>query len=75
LVVGIGGVGDIGLAPLVSGKDSIYHYVKTDEGPASIPCTLLPSGFGIVEKPEHVIGASIRAPGNAICMVGGATRF
>ena len=57
-------------APFVSGKDSFYNYFKTDEGPVSIPCTLLLSGFGVVEKPEHVVGASLRAPGNAICMVG-----
>ncbi|HEY2573009.1 MAG TPA: AIR synthase related protein, partial [Verrucomicrobiaceae bacterium] len=27
--------------PFVSGKDSFYNYFKTDDGPVSIPCTLL----------------------------------
>lgn len=57
-------------APFVSGKDSFYNYFKTDEGPISIPCTLLVSGFGVVEKPEHVVGASIRSPGNKLVLVG-----
>jgi phosphoribosylformylglycinamidine synthase len=57
-------------APFVSGKDSFYNYFKTDEGPISIPCTLLVSGFGVVEKQEHVVGASIRAPGNKLALVG-----
>jgi phosphoribosylformylglycinamidine synthase len=60
-------------APFVSGKDSFYNYFKTDEGPISIPCTLLVSGFGVVEKPEHVVGASIRKPGNKIALVGAAS--
>ena len=60
-------------APFVSGKDSFYNYFKTDEGPVSIPCTLLVSGFGIVEKPEHVVGASIREPGNKVALVGQAS--
>ena len=60
-------------APFVSGKDSFYNYFKTDEGPISIPCTLLVSGFGVVEKPEHVVGASIRQPGNKIALVGAAS--
>jgi len=57
-------------APFVSGKDSFYNYFKTDEGPISIPCTLLVSGFGVVEKQEHVVGASIRGPGNKLVLVG-----
>ena len=47
-------------APFVSGKDSFYNYFLTDEGPVSIPVTLLVSGFGIVEDAAHVTGASIR---------------
>ena len=59
--------------PFVSGKDSFYNYFKTDEGPISIPCTLLVSGFGVVEKPEHIVGASIRQPGNHLMMLGEAS--
>ncbi len=59
--------------PFVSGKDSFYNYFKTDEGPISIPCTLLVSGFGVVEKPEHIVGASIRNPGNHLMMLGEAS--
>lgn len=57
-------------APFVSGKDSFYNYFKTDEGPISIPCTLLVSGFGVVEKLEHVVGASLRGTGNKLALVG-----
>jgi len=56
--------------PFVSGKDSFYNYFKTEEGPVSIPCTLLVSGFGIVEDSKHVVGASLRRPGNRLCLVG-----
>lgn len=57
-------------APFVSGKDSFYNYFKTEEGPISIPCTLLVSGFGVVEKLEHVVGASLRGTGNKLALVG-----
>jgi phosphoribosylformylglycinamidine synthase len=57
-------------APFVSGKDSFYNYFKTDEGPISIPCTLLVSGFGVVEKQEHVVGSSLRGAGNKLAIVG-----
>jgi phosphoribosylformylglycinamidine synthase len=56
--------------PFVSGKDSFYNYFKTDEGPVSIPVTLLVSGFGVMEKSEHIIGSSIRKPGNKLCLLG-----
>jgi phosphoribosylformylglycinamidine synthase len=56
--------------PFVSGKDSFYNYFKTEEGPISIPVTLLVSGFGVVEKPEHVVGASFRGAGNKLHAVG-----
>ncbi|HEY2573139.1 MAG TPA: AIR synthase-related protein, partial [Verrucomicrobiaceae bacterium] len=56
--------------PFVSGKDSFYNYFKTDDGPVSIPCTLLVSGFGIIEEVRHVIGASLRGAGNKLCMLG-----
>jgi phosphoribosylformylglycinamidine synthase II len=57
-------------APFVSGKDSFYNYFKTDEGPVSIPVTLLVSGFGIVEDAKHIIGASLRGAGNKLCFLG-----
>jgi phosphoribosylformylglycinamidine synthase II len=60
-------------APFVSGKDSFYNYFKTEEGPISIPCTLLVSGFGVIEKPEHVVGASIRGSGRKLALVGEAS--
>ena len=60
-------------APFVSGKDSFYNYFKTDEGPVSIPCTLLVSGFGIVEEGSHVIGASARKVGSKLCLLGRAS--
>ena len=60
-------------APFVSGKDSFYNYFKTSEGPISIPTTLLLSGFGIVEDPKHVVGASIRKIGSKLCLVGQAS--
>jgi len=60
-------------APFVSGKDSFYNYFKTDEGPISIPCTLLVSGFGIVEDPKHIVGASIRGAGHKLALVGEAS--
>ncbi len=60
-------------APFVSGKDSFYNYFKTDEGPVSIPVTLLVSGFGIVENEKHVVGASVRGSGNKLCLVGQAS--
>jgi len=60
-------------APFVSGKDSFYNYFKTDEGPVSIPVTLLVSGFGVVEDASHVVGASIRGVGNKLALVGQAS--
>jgi phosphoribosylformylglycinamidine synthase subunit PurSL len=60
-------------APFVSGKDSFYNYFVTDEGPVSIPTTLLVSGFGIVEDAKHVVGASLRRVGSKICILGKTT--
>ena len=47
-------------APFVSGKDSFYNYFETEEGPVSIPVTILISGMGIVEDASHVTGSSLR---------------
>ncbi|MAS96808.1 MAG: phosphoribosylformylglycinamidine synthase subunit PurL [Verrucomicrobiales bacterium] len=57
-------------APFVSGKDSFYNYFETDEGPVSIPVTILISGMGIVEKPEHVTGSSLRKDDSVLCVIG-----
>lgn len=57
-------------APFVSGKDSFYNYFVTDEGPVSIPVTLLVSGFGILEDASHVVGASLRRTGSKIALLG-----
>ena len=59
--------------PFVSGKDSFYNYFLTDDGPISIPVTLLVSGFGVVEDAAHIVGASIRRAGSKLCIVGKTT--
>lgn len=56
--------------PFISGKDSFYNYFETEGGPVSIPVTLLVSAVGIVEDSAHITGASLRRPGNAICLLG-----
>ncbi len=60
-------------APFVSGKDSFYNYFITEDGPVSIPVTLLVSGFGIVEDARHVTGASLRRAGSKLCLLGRCT--
>ncbi len=57
-------------APYVSGKDSFYNYFETEDGPVNIPVTFLCSGFGVVEDPTHVRGASLRRNNSAIFIVG-----
>lgn len=57
-------------APYVSGKDSFYNYFETEDGPVNIPVTFLCSGFGVVEDPSHVRGASLRRNNSAIFIVG-----
>ena len=61
---GMAQAAEIYAAPFVSGKDSFYNYFKTDEGPVSIPTTLLVSGFGIVEHANHIVGSSVRRAGH-----------
>lgn len=56
--------------PFVSGKDSFYNYFETDDGPVSIPVTILISGMGIVEKKEHVTPSSLRSPDSVIAVLG-----
>ncbi|TDU81274.1 phosphoribosylformylglycinamidine synthase subunit II [Prosthecobacter fusiformis] len=60
-------------APFVSGKDSFYNYFITDEGPVSIPVTLLVSGFGVIEDASHVVGSSLRRPGSKLAILGKTT--
>jgi phosphoribosylformylglycinamidine (FGAM) synthase-like enzyme len=60
-------------APFVSGKDSFYNYFVTDEGPVSIPVTLLVSGFGIIEGDRPVVGSSLRKVGSKLCVLGHTT--
>jgi len=57
-------------APFISGKDSFYNYFETDEGPVSIPVTLLVSGLGIVEDAAHIMGSSIRRADSVLCLIG-----
>ena len=61
-------------APFVSGKDSFYNYFVTDEGPVSIPVTLLVSGIGIVQEAAHVTGSSLRRVGSKLCVFGETRR-
>jgi phosphoribosylformylglycinamidine synthase len=57
-------------APFVSGKDSFYNYFITDEGSVSIPCTLVVSGFGIIDTPNQKVGSSIRKVGSQMYILG-----
>ncbi|MGI8602798.1 MAG: phosphoribosylformylglycinamidine synthase subunit PurL [Verrucomicrobiales bacterium] len=57
-------------APFISGKDSFYNYFQTEEGPASIPVTVLVTGLGILEERAHIIGASLRRQDSALVLFG-----
>lgn len=57
-------------APFVSGKDSFYNYFETEEGPVSIPVTILVSGMGIVEESSHVTGSSLRRDDSVFALIG-----
>ncbi len=57
-------------APFVSGKDSFYNYFETEDGPVSIPVTILISGMGIVDDAAHVTGASIRRDDSVLAIIG-----
>ncbi|MEM7603673.1 MAG: AIR synthase-related protein, partial [Verrucomicrobiota bacterium] len=57
-------------APFVSGKDSFYNYFETEDGPVSIPVTILISGMGIVEDASHVTGASLRRDDSVLAIIG-----
>ncbi len=57
-------------APFISGKDSFYNYFETEEGPVSIPVTLLVSGLGVVGEAAHVTGSSLRRAGSKLCILG-----
>lgn len=60
-------------APFVSGKDSFYNFFKIEETgeSISIPVTLLLSGMGVVENPDHVVGSSLRRADSILAVVGG----
>jgi phosphoribosylformylglycinamidine synthase len=57
-------------APFISGKDSFYNYFITDDGPVSIPTTILLSGIGIVEDAAHVTGSTLRRAGSVLVLLG-----
>tara|TARA_R110002096_G_scaffold27094_8_gene83206 strand:- start:5689 stop:8139 length:2451 start_codon:yes stop_codon:yes gene_type:complete len=57
-------------APFVSGKDSFYNYFETEDGPVSIPVTILISGMGILDDSSHVVGASLRRKDSVMAMIG-----
>ena len=48
--------------PFISGKDSFYNYFETEDGPVSIPVTVLISGIGIIDEKTQLTGTSIRRP-------------
>lgn len=60
-------------SPFVSGKDSFYNYFQTEDGPVSIPVTVLISGMGIIEEENHVIGASLRRKDSLLAIIGTTT--
>lgn len=73
LVETVKGIADAAVAygaPFVSGKDSFYNYFETEEGPVSIPVTILISGMGIVEEAAHVTGASLRRDDSVLAIIG-----
>lgn len=72
-VKGIAAAAEAYGAPFVSGKDSFYNYFETDEGPVSIPTTILISGMGVVESIDHVRGSSIRRDDSILAVVGATT--
>ncbi len=57
-------------APFISGKDSFYNYFETDDGPVSIPVTLVSSGLGIIEDRAAVVGSSLRRAGSSLFLLG-----
>ncbi|NLT71678.1 MAG: phosphoribosylformylglycinamidine synthase subunit PurL [Verrucomicrobiaceae bacterium] len=69
-VKGIAAAAEAYGAPFVSGKDSFYNYFETEDGPVSIPVTILISGMGIVEEAAHVIGASLRREDSLLAIIG-----
>ena len=56
--------------PFISGKDSFYNYFETEDGPVSIPVTVLISGIGIIDEKTQLTGASLRRPGSRIGLIG-----
>ncbi|MDF1862120.1 MAG: phosphoribosylformylglycinamidine synthase subunit PurL [Verrucomicrobiales bacterium] len=69
-VKGIAEAAEVYGAPFVSGKDSFYNYFETEEGPVSIPVTILISGIGIIEEASHVTGSSLRRNDSVLAIIG-----
>ena len=69
-VKGIAAAAEAYGAPFVSGKDSFYNYFETEDGPVSIPVTILISGMGIIEDAAHVTGASLRRSDSLLAIIG-----
>lgn len=69
-VKGIAAAAEAYGAPFVSGKDSFYNYFETEDGPVSIPVTILISGMGIIEEAAHVTGASLRRSDSLLAIIG-----
>jgi phosphoribosylformylglycinamidine synthase len=57
-------------APFVSGKDSFYNFFETEDGPISVPVTLVISGLGIIDDRKQVVGSSLRHDGSALFVIG-----
>ena len=69
-VKGIAKAAEIYGTPFVSGKDSFYNYFESDDGPVSIPVTILISGMGVVEDAKHVTPASLRMSDSVLAVIG-----
>lgn len=73
LVETVKGIADAAVAygaPFVSGKDSFYNYFETEEGPVSIPVTILISGMGIIDDAAQVTGSSFRHSDSLVAIIG-----
>ncbi|MEX2579837.1 MAG: phosphoribosylformylglycinamidine synthase subunit PurL [Verrucomicrobiales bacterium] len=69
-VKGIAAAAEAYGAPFISGKDSFYNYFETEDGPVSIPVTILISGIGIVEDAGDVTGSSLRRSDSVLAVIG-----
>ncbi|OGH60989.1 MAG: phosphoribosylformylglycinamidine synthase II [Candidatus Lindowbacteria bacterium RIFCSPLOWO2_12_FULL_62_27] len=57
-------------APFISGKDSFHNYFVSGGTARSIPVTLLVTALGVVDRKDHVTGATLRRSDTMICLAG-----